>query len=77
MSFEQMNTDTQVNFNQIKRFIAQCSLEEKIQLIQQLERETFPVRLERFLQQVQIEELNLADITAEVESVRQQRHEAK
>jgi len=72
-----MNIDSSINFAQLKCLIAQCSLEEKIQLTRQLEQETFSVRLERFLQQVQTEELSLAEITMEVETVRQQRYEVK
>lgn len=66
-----------VHFDQLKQLIAECSLEEKVQLVQQLERETFSGRLEHFLRQVQTEGLTLDEITAEVEWVRQQHYEAK
>ena len=63
-----------IKFEQLKSLIAQCSLEQKIQLAQLLERDTFPSRFERLCQLVCTEELSLEEITAEVETVRQQRY---
>ena len=42
-----------------------------------LETETFPNRFKKLLEQVKTDTLNLDDITAEVEAIRQARYDAR
>ncbi|MFZ2171504.1 MAG: hypothetical protein WAW61_17920 [Methylococcaceae bacterium] len=66
-----MNISVSIDFVQLKNAIAQCNVEEKMELLRLLENETFPNRFKQFLEQVKTDELSLDDITAEVEAVRQ------
>ena len=50
--------------------ISQCNLEEKLELLHLLEKDSFAVRFKKLLHSVQTDELNLEDITQEVEAVR-------
>jgi len=63
-----------LHFDQLKGMVARCSVEEKIQLMRTLEQDTFQIRLEHLRQQLNATEISLADITEEVEAVRQQRY---
>ena len=71
-----MNVSISIDFSQLKAVIAQCNLEEKLELLQLLEKDTFSVRFNKFLNSVQTDELSLEDITNEVESVRQANYHA-
>jgi hypothetical protein len=70
-----MNVSISIDFSQLKTAIAQCNLEEKLELLHLLEKDTFSVRFKKLLHSVQTDELNLEDITQEVESVRQANHQ--
>ena len=66
-----MNISVSIDFVQLKNAIAQCNVEEKMELLRLLENETFPSRFKQFLEQVKTDELTLDEITTEVEAVRQ------
>ena len=70
-----MNVSISIDFSQLKTAIAQCNLEEKLELLHLLEKDTFSVRFKKLLYSVQTDELNLEDITQEVEAVRQANHQ--
>jgi hypothetical protein len=46
-------------------------------LIKILEKETFPVRFKEFLSKIKTNDFDLDEITAEVETVRKRRYDAK
>lgn len=71
-----MNVSISIDFSQIKSVISQCNLEEKLELLQLLEKDTVSVRFKKFLNAVQTDELSLEDITNEVEAVRQANYHA-
>lgn len=66
-----MSISVSIDFVQLKNAIAQCDVNEKLELLRLLENETFPNRFKQFLEQVKTDELSLDEITAEVEAVRQ------
>ena len=66
-----MNSIILINFSQLKNTVTQSNLEEKLELLQLLEKETFSLRFTKFLDSVKTDELTLEDITREVEIVRQ------
>lgn len=68
---------TQVDFRQIKSQIGQCTAAEKIELVQMLEKETFPIRFRQLLARMKNDELTMEDITSEVESVRESQYYAR
>lgn len=70
-----MSGNLSVDFEQVKSLVSQCDTEEKIELIRLLEKETFPQRFRRLLDRVRTDALTMEEITAEVEAVRQRRHE--
>ena len=72
-----MNVSISIDFSQLKAVIAQCNLEEKLELLQLLEQDIFSVRFKKFLNSVQTDELSLEDITNEVEAVRQANYHAR
>lgn len=72
-----MNVSISIDFSQLKAVISQCNLEEKLELLQLLEKDTFSVRFKKFLNSVQTDEISLEDITNEVESVRQENYHAR
>jgi hypothetical protein len=69
-----MSFSVSIDFAQLKNAVAQCNVNEKMELLRLLENETFPNRFKQFLEQVKTDELSLEDITAEVEAVRQARY---
>jgi hypothetical protein len=69
-----MSISVSIDFVQLKRAIAQCDVNEKLELLMLLENETFPNRFRQFLKQVKTDELSLDEITAEVEAVRQAKY---
>ncbi len=71
-----MNVLISINFSQLKLVIAQCNLDEKLELLQLLAKDTFAARFNRLLNLVKTDELSLEDITAEVEAVRQTNYQA-
>jgi hypothetical protein len=72
-----MNVSISINFSQLKSVIAQCNLDEKLELLQLLEKDTFAMRFNRLLNLVKTDELSIEDITAEVEAVRQVNYHAR
>ena len=72
-----MNPNLAIDFNQLKSIITQCEIKEKIEIIQMLEKDTFPQRFNQLLNKTKTDDLTLEDITAEVETVREKRYSAK
>ncbi|MCD6185323.1 MAG: hypothetical protein J7K84_05965 [Deltaproteobacteria bacterium] len=72
-----MNLNLAIDFNQLKLLITQCGIEEKTDIIQMLEKDTFPLRFDRFLNKIKTDDLTIEKITAEVETAREQRYNAK
>jgi predicted DNA-binding protein YlxM (UPF0122 family) len=72
-----MSISVSIDFVQLKSAIAQCNVEEKMELLRLLENETFPSRFKQFMEQIKTDELSLDEITAEVEAVRQARYDAR
>jgi hypothetical protein len=72
-----MSVSLAIDFNQLKVLITQCGIEEKVELIRILEKDTFPLRFNQFLSKIRSDDLTLEEITAEVETVRQKRYNAK
>ncbi len=72
-----MSLSISINFSQLKTVIAQCDLNEKLELFGLLEKDTFPVRFKQFLNQVKNDALSLEEITAEVETVRAANYHAR
>ncbi|BBC25117.1 type II toxin-antitoxin system VapB15 family antitoxin [Pseudanabaena sp. ABRG5-3] len=71
-----MNVSISIDFSQLKVVIYQCNLEEKLELLQLLKKDTFSVRFKKFLNSVQTDEISLEDINHEVEAVRQANYHA-
>ena len=69
-----MSISLTIDFNNLKSLITQCALEEKIEIISLLEKETFQARFDKFLSAVKTDALALDEITTEVEVVRQRRY---
>ncbi len=69
-----MSIALQLDFTQLKSLVSQCDPQEKLELVRQLENETFATRLSRFREKMSKADLSLDDITAEVEEVRKQRY---
>ena len=72
-----MNISVSIDFMQLKSAVAQCDVNEKLELLRLLENETFPSRFKKFLEQVKTDTLSLDDIIAEVEATRQARYNAR
>ena len=70
-----MNISVAIDFSQLKTVVEQCNLDEKLELLELLEKETFSIRFKKFLSQIKTDELSLEEITAEVEAVRQARYD--
>ncbi|UAJ71478.1 hypothetical protein IQE94_09865 [Synechocystis sp. PCC 7339] len=66
-----MKSLSSLDFLELKNIIAQCNLEEKLELLELLKKDTFATRFNKFLNSVKTDELTLEDITREVEAVRQ------
>ena len=72
-----MKVSIAINFSQLKNIVEQCDLDQKLELLKLLEKETFTVRFKRFLGAIKNDDLSLEDITAEVEAVRESRYHAQ
>ena len=72
-----MNHTLSIDFDQLKSLISQCGVEEKVEIIRILEKDTFPLRFNRLLDKMKADDLTLEKITAEVETVRLKRYNAK
>lgn len=69
-----MTISVAIDFSQLKTVVEQCNMDEKLELLELLEKETFSSRFKKFLSQIKTDELSLEEITAEVGAVRQARH---
>ncbi|MFQ5639989.1 MAG: hypothetical protein ACE5IR_18570 [bacterium] len=72
-----MSVSSSIDLNQLKRLIAQRNIIEKLKIIRVLEKDTYPIRFRQLLKRMKIDDLTFDEITAEVESVRTQRYNAK
>ena len=72
-----MSLSSSIDLNQLKRLIGQRNIDEKLELIRVLEKDTYPIRFRRLLKGMKIDDLTFDEITSEVESVRTQRYNAK
>lgn len=72
-----MNVSISIDFLQLKSVVTQCNLDEKLELLKLLEKDTFSVRFKNFLDLVRSNELSLEDITDEVEAVRRKNYHAR
>lgn len=71
-----MAISVSIDFSQLKAVVEQCNLDEKLELLELLEKETFSIRFKKFLNQIKTNELSFEEITNEVEAVRQARYDA-
>ena len=71
-----MDATLSVNFLQVKSLITQFDVDKKIELIEILEKETFPIRFKNLLNKFKTNEISFEEITREVEIVREKRHNA-
>ena len=71
-----MDATLTVNFLQVKSLISQFDVDKKIELIEILEKETFPIRFEKLLSKLKTNEISFDEITREVEIVRGKRYDA-
>ena len=69
-----MSATLALDLEQLKMLIGQCPIEEKVELIRYLEKETFELRFKRLLQRLKTADISLDDITKEVETARQERY---
>jgi len=72
-----MNLNLAIDFNQLKSLIAQCGVEEKTEIVQMLEKDTFSLRFHRLMNKIRKTDVSLEEITAEVEAVREKRYRAE
>ena len=72
-----MSLNSSIDLNQLKRLIRQRNINEKLELIRVLEKDTYPIRFRQLLERMKIDDLTFDEITSEVESVRTQRYNAK
>ena len=72
-----MDATLTVKFSQLKSLVSQIDINKKIELIKILEEDTFPVRFKNFLKKIETNEIDMDDITREVELVRKKRYDAQ
>ncbi len=72
-----MSVNSSIDLNQLKRLIGQRDISEKLELIRELEKDTYPIRFRQLLKRMKIDDLTFDEITSEVELVRTQRYNAK
>lgn len=72
-----MNLNVAIDFNQLKSLIAQCGIEEKTAIVRMLEKDTFPLRFHRLMNNIRKTDVSMEEITAEVEAVREKRYRAE
>ena len=70
-----MNLNLAIDFNQLKSLIAQCGVEEKTEIVQMLEKDTFSLRFHHLMNKIRRTDVSLEEITAEVEAVREKRYD--
>lgn len=69
-----MAANLTLEFEQIKSLINQCNENEKIELVEILEKETFPNRFKSLIKSFRNNDINPEEIFNEVESVRDERY---
>ena len=69
-----MSLSSSINLNQLKRLIGQRNINEKLELIRVLEKDTYPIRFKQLLKRMKTDDISYDDIKSEVESVRTQRY---
>lgn len=72
-----MSLSSSIDLNQLKRLIGQRNINEKLELIRVLEKDTYPIRFRQLLKRMKMDDLSYDEITSEVESVRTHRYNAK
>ncbi len=72
-----MGLNSPIDLNQLKLLIEQRNISEKLELIRALEKDTYPIRFRQLLKRIEIKDMTLDEITSEVESVRNQRFNAR
>lgn len=72
-----MSATLSVDFSQLKSLISQFDVNKKIELIEILEKETFPIRFKKYLSKMKTNDIDLDEITREVEIVREKRYNAR
>ena len=71
-----MDATLSLNFLEVKSLVTQFDVNRKIELIEILEKETFPIRFKNLLNKFKTDEIGLDEITREVEIVRENRYDA-
>lgn len=71
-----MSVSPSIDLDQLKHLIGQRSINEKLELIRVLEKDTYPIRFRQLLERMKIDDLTLDEVISEVESVRTQRYNA-
>ncbi len=71
-----METET-IDFNQLKSLVNKVGTDRKIELINLLEKELFPIRFKKYLERIKTDEIDLDAIISEVSDVRANRYNAK
>ena len=71
-----METAT-IDFNQLKSLVNRVDTNRKIELINLLEKELFPIRFKKYLERIKTDEINMDTIISEVSEVRANRYNAK
>ncbi len=71
-----METAT-IDFNQLKSLVNRVDTNKKIELINLLEKEIFPIRFKKYLKRIKTDEINMDTIISEVSEVRANRYNAK
>ena len=72
-----MCLSSSIDLDQLTRLIGQRNINEKLELIRVLEKDTYPIRFRQLLKRMQSNDLTISEITSEVESVRTQRYNVK
>ncbi len=68
-----MKNNIAIDFEDLKSIVSRCNSEQKLELIEMLEADTFSIRFPKLLEKMRATELSLDEITAEVETVRSER----
>ncbi len=67
----------QVEFNQLLSIIKQCDVNQKIEIVKELENETFKPRFKKLLSELKDNDFTPEDITKEVERIRTKRYKTQ
>lgn len=72
-----MGLNSSIDLKKLKRIIGKRNINEKLELIRLLEKDTYPIRFRYLLQRMKIDDLTFNEVTSEVETVRTRRNNAK